>query len=280
MNTLEYRELTDIFDTVRNPTVIIPTEEQIDKVIQTLKRPEAVDHYGFNQGLYAVKNNLTEQEIEQVLNNFLNNSRYVNRATCITLYEMIDHDKFIKYFENSKIFNDNKSIYIALNSYTLKQEIDALRDITGKYKIWERSYTRQYKISKEALEKLPPVMRVKVLQYFLDVDFLPYNIFSNISEDDFRGLLFGASLRHNNLINFIWQRYEELIKISKPVHVKWSFDCKNCGKFDINLQNKMIVSERILKETLLFRQLGLYQCPVCSKRMENKPKVYMDMEQT
>lgn len=272
---LEYRQLTTIFDTVRNPNAVV-SEDQLNKIVETLKLPEAVDHYGFDQGLRSVKNRLTTEDLEVIVNNFLNNSlRYINRTTCMTLYDMIGHDKFVSFFENSKIFNDNKSIYIALNSYTLKQEIDALRDITGKYKIWERTYKMQYKVSKEAIEKLPPVMRVKVLQYFLDVDFLPYNIFGNIPEDDFKSLLFGASLKHNELVNFIWKRYEELCKVSDPVSVKWSFECKTCGKFDIKMQNKMIVSERILKETRLFKILDHSQCPVCSKRMENGSKVFM-----
>jgi hypothetical protein len=123
---------------------------------------------------------------------------------------------------------------------------------------------RKYKPSYSVLEKLPPVMRLNILESLTANFNIGYNILENIPNlDECRRMLFGSVLRHRDRAENVVKRYIELSDIGNPKTFMVDIWCPICGTINIKVTTGRIKDENRLEKTKLMKIASKYWCPIC-----------------
>jgi len=168
---------------------------------------------------------------------------------------------------------------ILLDDYTEAEEVSALRAF-AKYKDNPKKlFSKNYKPSLAALNTLPTVMRLKCLECLCSDEYISYNIFENIcTEDDFRALVFGSSLRHSNRVNTMSERYRELGSTGTDGTINIDYNCTKCGDIRISVKSKVVKTRKKLSISRALCHLVDYDyCPVCGASLPVSPNIHGDM---
>lgn len=128
-------------------------------------------------------------------------------------------------------------------------------------------HSNQYRPTVEALDKLPPVTRLKTFEALTRDKTIGYDIFSNISEDELEPLLFGSVLRHRDRVEKVWKDVKYFKSLSNESTVAFQYDCDVCGKYEVKVRSHKIHTVDDLVHTGNARMFGWQSCMFCRRKL-------------
>lgn len=150
---------------------------------------------------------------------------------------------------------------------TIDEEVAGLRSCTSgmNYELSNFVSELRFQPRADALKQLPTVMRLSCLEKLTSDTFIPYNIFGNIKDDEeFKSLLFGPVLRHQERAEAIWDRYCELKHSGKPGKVTIKHNCEKCGEIKIIVESNVVRTKDRVRGTRFGEYLLTSRCPICN----------------
>lgn len=149
---------------------------------------------------------------------------------------------------------------------TIEEEVAGLRSCTAgaSYELSSFISELKYQPRAEALKEMPTVMRLACLERLTNDIFASYNIFGKITDDEeFKSLLFGPVLRHQERAEAIWERYCELKLSGTPGKITITYDCSKCGEIKITFESNVVRTKGRIRSTRFGENLLTPYCPVC-----------------
>lgn len=155
---------------------------------------------------------------------------------------------------------------------TIEEEELALRSIgtTVPDDLFVAIHKQKYKISKEAISKVPPIARLKLLEALTkNSKSFGYNIFENLSKDEFDSLLFTSITRYPQRVSKVAKKYELISQkgITKTITIKGN--CLICGSFDISGKVQLGTKEAFSR-TYLGQVIKNNNCMFCYRKAEKE----------
>ena len=193
-----------------------------------------------------------------------------------------------KYEENKKDVKDiifNSSFQCVNRALLVVDDLNAVEEEKGLRALSSSKYTpdcvltTRYKPSAQIIKKLPPVMRLNILESLSNEIHIAYNIFENLGDiDDFRSLLFGSVLRHPKRAEKMVERYREIVGLGKPGVIKIKSACNNCGEYEITIRSDRIKTVAGLDKSRIGRLVNSH-CALCGKYTQNKSTIITEKEE-
>jgi hypothetical protein len=163
---------------------------------------------------------------------------------------------------------------LMLDDISHEEEEIGLRALAGVKCAPDGLFINKYKPSVEVIKKLPPVMRLKVIESLLSNDDISYDILANFSKpDEFKSLLFGAVLRHNIRVNTVWDKYNETKHRATKSATKVHGNCENCGDYSITIKSTRMGTQSGFDSTRIGRSLKNSGCALCGRWSQKTKKV-------
>jgi hypothetical protein len=235
-----------------------------DRLIKLAMSKEVADWWYGNRFIKNIINNTDKKTASDVLYSFILHASSPRQEVqnLITRYKEIDEAKTQEAILKNKSNSISKMILIFSN-ISLEEEILGLRALsTSKYSpkaIYDAKYTPSY----DALLKLPSIMRLKTIEALCDIRYAKYNMFKNVSDEQFNNLLFPSVMRYRDRVERLTNQYKELIYMGVPSKVSVSGECEKCGKFEIAVSSSIMRTESGLKRTMVGRCITRHRCPFC-----------------
>lgn len=163
---------------------------------------------------------------------------------------------------------------LCFDNLTIDEEEKGLRSVAKSVYLPKTILESKYKPTLIALKKLPSIMRLKCLRSLTNFNKIAsYNMFENISDpEEFKSLLFSSSLKHRDLAEVVWKRYQEISNVGIPSSIKISGHCDLCGDFEFVINSNVIRTPEGLKKTIISGAL-LSQCFACYSVLQNPPTI-------
>lgn len=253
------------------------SQQDRDNIINTLSEPDSAKDYSFLGYLSSIIRFLDKNETKRIFDNTTSNcprSRSYNENVIFEIvkrsYEFDeDHTKKVVLgISGSDIYD--KTILL-FNNLTKDEELRGLRALGARKYCPSALHQHRYAPSKEAIQDLPPVFRLKVLETLANTRHLSYNIFKNFPDpDEFKNLMFSSVLRHRERAEAVWNKYQEIAFLGQDAEIKIKTSCSNCGDFETIIKSKRIRTKTGLLTTNLWNSFR-YGCALCgngSKTME------------
>ena len=248
--TLPTAEQKDILDSVINRTALDSSHSYYygDYTWAVNKLVECVD---IDVGLKLLQSCLCDKKDESILS--------IIDKLCL---KGVDANTI----KNMLIVSNGSSAHkalLCLNNINVDEEEIGLRALATSTRIPYILYNKKYSPSLEALKKLPPIMRLNVLESLLDRKNLPYNVFERINdEEDFKNLLFSATTKHIDRVNLVFEKYKNAMQKGIRGTLTIKYNCQRCGVFELKIDSTIIHSKSSLEETGLSNLANSY-CPIC-----------------
>lgn len=253
----------------------LPKNEQ-NRLIKLLLTDEAVQGYYADSIINMIKQHLDDKTFLSIAYHFMKNGRAYsmkshNTHEIFSAAHNIDPSGIKAIVVNANSSTLNKLILLCDN-LTTKEEVKGLRALSTSRYIPNKMHELKYKPKLEALKKLPPIMRLKTIETLVNSRRLRYNVFDNISEDEFKALLFTSSLKHTDRVQVVCNKYEELKYMGIESTIRISGFCDLCGDYSITIKSSVIRTPTGIKDTNLGRIIvNKTYCPLCYSHMKQEP---------
>jgi len=273
--------LWDLYDDIKG-FKNAPKEKQ-QEVLDELLKEENAKHYNFAWMLNDVVRHLDAKTSLKVFQFYitkggpysLDNDYMYNIA-----HEVYKHKRnkthVKKFLIDSNTKRANRAL-LMLDGLTEAEEEKGLRALATTKYAPDCIHSAKYIPSKNVIKKLPPVMRLNVLETLSRETHLAYNIFKNLGDnEEFQSLLFGAVLRHNTRVEKLIERHKEVSGLGNTSTVTIKSTCPNCGDYEIVITSKRINTRSSMKKT---RMRGLSEhttCAMCGKYTNITPTFIED----
>lgn len=261
------------------------TDDEKQKLRDSYLTEEAAELYFFGNLVYPTIINMEFEFGIKSINLYLHGAGKECKYDIINCIEAI-HKKYKDDLDKLEIIKnlvrDNKDVnkYIVKcllfldNKLTIEEEEQCLRIIANSKTIDSRIYELKYKPSQAAINKLPPIMTLNVLEILASKPNLSYNIFENLGDEaNFKSILFGSVLRYRDRVDSLFSKYKEISNLGVKATIKIKNTCSNCGEYEIQLTSKIVRTEQGLNRTKL-RWITENRCLLCGQwSYENSPKL-------
>jgi hypothetical protein len=250
--------------------------------ITAQKRKEAMDlfcdpvftrDYSFSGYLSKAAKSFSTQETMDVFDNIIKNynwNSYYNGMYDFILssYE-IDPVKVKTEILNRNIDQTDK-LLLALKDTTTDEEVRGLRALSKNKNIPSVIYKAKYSPTKEALDQLPSIMKLKTLESLCSNRHLSYNIFANFPDpDEFKTMMFSSVMRHRERAESVWQKYQEIAYLGQPAEIKITTQCDNCGEAEVIMKSTRVRTKAGLKNATIWHTYRYGGCPLCGQKAKN-----------
>lgn len=161
-----------------------------------------------------------------------------------------DKERCLKIVKSYK----NHSFHTALLVYgsSLDDEVSGLRALSKSKYAPGFVFKAKYQPRLDALNQLPPVMRLKAIESLTSNEQLGYNVFGKITDaEEFRKMLFASVMRHRDRVEFVWERFSEMCLLGRQSVITAHMECSNCGPYSVTLNSSVVSTERKLKNTYM-----------------------------
>lgn len=225
-------------------------------------------YYGHSFVLNIIQH-LDVKESLDIIKTFLSkvSGRDVNR--CSTLFEKyVELDPVGARKDLLKNKNASSKFLLGMSNISIEEEVVGLRGISMSKSIPQNVIDAQYKPTHAALLKLPPIMRLKVLDALTNLQFIKYNLFENLSEDQFNILLFPAIQKHRDEVEKVVQKYREIKYSGIQSEIKISGECENCGGFEISIKSLVVRTQNGFNKSH-YGPLLANNCIFCGRYLKN-----------
>lgn len=184
-----------------------------------------------------------------------------------------DKDRCLNMVRSFKAHSFNTALLVYGSS--LGDEVLGLRALSKSKYAPDFIFTEKYQPSLEALNQLPPVMRLKAIESLTSNEQLGYNVFGKITDaEEFRKMLFASVLRHRDRVERVWTKFNELCLVGKQSVITATMDCSNCGKYSVTLNSSVVSTESKLRNTSIGRWLFSKNCPICRRNnLKDLPQI-------
>lgn len=264
----------------------LPTVTQ-KEVVSAFCSDAFINNYLYNHYILDLVDRVDEKDCFDLFSNWIENYKYENEMCAYGIVgnivkkvkdkDLLDSAKSsIRKRVNSKLLQRSLLFFSELND---DEEEAGLRALSGvKYTPIE-VYNRRYTPSLKVVEKLPPVLRLNVLETLSNDRHLSYNIFKNLGDkESFRKLLFGSVLRHRDRVNDLVQRYDEIVGLGIMSTITIKSECRRCGPYEIAITSGRIKTERGFRKIEIFRSINGFWCPLCGMINKDSKSVLLDSE--
>lgn len=262
--------LWDLVDDIRSFNTI--NDERKQEIIDIMMTKRAPRTYGYTSIFHELIKYLNDNIALKMFRNFIINGGYympdTERAYPIikNVYNRGGIKKDVK--DIIRVSKNIKALrtLLLLDDITVKDEELGLRALSGMKNAPDILFVNKYKPSVEAMKNLPPVIRLNVMESLLSNHNISYNVFENFTDqDEFKSLLFGSVLRHNDRANVVWKKYNEVQNRSIQSTTMVEGDCENCGKYTISIKSTRMGTLDGLNSTRIGRSLKNSNCALCEK---------------
>lgn len=183
----------------------------------------------------------------------------------------IDHlatkDLFLA--SDSKMFN---KLILICNNISIDEEIFGLRTISGSKYIPEIIRKSKYCPRLDALLKIPPIMRLKTLEALsCSNSRISYNMFKNISDSDFKALLFTPILKYSDRVESLCNKYDEIKYMGIEATVAVKANCESCGDYVVTLKSDIVRTKTGMSGYSIGRFVLSNYCLFCSANLNTGP---------
>jgi hypothetical protein len=239
-----------------------------ERVFKELNTTESAKDYSYLGFISQIVRHLNKEETIKIFDNTLTNcpkNRLYNEDCFLELVKKsYDFDSvYVKNIIMGRTDDTYDKAILLFDNITPDEEVRGLRAL-GQRKFCSR-IIQQYKYSptKDAITKLPPVFRLKVLETLSHNRHLSYNIFKHFPDpDEFKSLMFSSVLRHRERAEAVWNKYQEIAFLGKDAEIKIKTNCSNCGEFEVVVNSKRVRTKTGLMATNLWNQFR-YGCVLC-----------------
>jgi hypothetical protein len=261
------------FDNVRKFNTL-PVNEQ-NRIIGLLSDKNNMQDYYADTLIDLLKDKVSNETFLKMTFTFLLNGRpsYVRAGSIpniVLAAGRIDQEKTKKVLMKSSSKNIPKLLLIFKN-LSVEEEEFGLRALANSKYIPNEIHESKYEPTLKGLSRLPPVMRLKALETLTNNRNLKYNIFKNISEDEFRALVFTSSLKHTERVQEICNKFSELKNMGIESTVEVAGNCIYCGDYKVQINSKIIRTLTGARNTNLGKNLTHATCPFCYTTLKQEP---------
>lgn len=192
--------------------------------------------------------------------------RYYNIVS--KLYKV--NPQFVKSNILSSKDKTTKRALLLFDGLTLDEEILGLRALSGKKYAPNEIREAKYKPSKEAVKKLPPIMRLGVMEALAYN--VSYNMFENFNSDEFKELFFASVTKHRDRVESICEKYKESCENGQEAEIIITADCTSCGRYSISIKSSRARTATGLRNTRLANLTRSY-CALCGQVIKSEPMI-------
>jgi len=268
--------LWDLYDDIKG--FKNASEEKRKEVLDALLLQEHAEHYNFAWMLNDVIPHLDADKSLEVFEFFITkagayslDSDYMYNIA----QSVCKHEKNKKYVKKFLLESNTKRANRALlftDNLTEEEEEKGLRALSTTKYTPDCIHAARFIPSENVIKKLPPVMRLNVLETLTNENHLAYNIFENLGDsDEFQTLLFGAVLRHNTRVEVMVKRHREVIGLGNTSTVIIKQTCDNCGEYEIKITSNRINTRSSIKKTSIRHLSERSSCALCGKYSTSDP---------
>lgn len=255
-----------IWDEVRKlPTL---TADKRAEVVEQISTPASAKEYSYASIVAEAFKYLTKDETLKVFDNMV-----AHHAARRSYYEthLFSSIKIAYDFDpahaKAQILKSTGDSYhkalLMMDGLTTDEEAMGLRALSNSKYCPPIIHEAKYAPSKEAIDLLPPVMRLKVLETLSNNRHLAYNIFAHFPDpDEFKTLMFSSVMRHRDRAEVVWNKYQEIANYGKAGQVLIKGSCNNCGEFEVVVKSTRIRTKTGLQTTNLWNSFR-YGCALC-----------------
>lgn len=165
-----------------------------------------------------------------------------------------------------------KKLLLMCPDISIEQEVQGLRALSTSKYVPNAIFKSKYQPTLEALEQLPPVMRLKTLEGLTISNRIRYNVFKKVDEDKFKALLFTTSMKHTDRVKEVSNKYDELKHIGEEAVMKISGHCKYCGDYSFKITSGVVRTITGIQKSGI-RSLAKKCCPFCYFILPNMPDI-------
>jgi hypothetical protein len=244
------------------------TEKQT--IIDAMLDKENCKEYSYGYSASKIINQVDVDTAMAIFNMYLDDYKYAREDDAFIMASSIcerDPEKrsvFKKIFLSSKRKSIQRGVML-FGDLTIDEETAGLRSLSANKHVPKGLYNTKYKPHKEALEKLPPIMRLNVLESLAEPKYISYNIFENICEQDFKNLLFGSVVRYRDRVEQVCEKYTALCKMGNKSTIKIILNCPMCGEYDIVINSKVLHTEQAITDSRFNGFMrNSHWCCICS----------------
>ena len=244
-------------------------QERKDEIVKYMKTKEAARHYNYATCFSSLVKYLPANDAFEVFKEYMSHDSDGNRymhdegmfAPMKDLYEKIPEVRELVL--NSTSPKIHRALF-ALGPMNKDEEVKALRALgTVKYPP-SQVYACKFTPTTEALNELPPVMRLNALECLLSNNYLGYNMFAKVKNvDEFKSLLFGAVLRHRERVEAVWEKFQEVRHIGREATINIDYVCENCGPYNITMTSAVVRTKTGLENTRVASYFLRENCMLC-----------------
>lgn len=251
---------------INNFTTLSQKDKQ--EIIDLLKQPKIIKDYYYESAICTIIKFLDTQDIIEIANLYLKNYIHDYRFDPSIIMKAYEIDQSIKK-EVLKVNRDASLSLLLLMNPTINEEVIGLRSLKNRF-----VFKDQYTPTKEALNKLPPVMRLNKLEILLQLHqssskILAYNIFKNLSRDDIETMLFPNVIKYQERVSHILDKFDELVDMGKDASITVSGFCNNCKEFNIIFNTKVIRTKTGFAGSRVGQMLIRSEvCPFCWNHLD------------
>lgn len=267
----EYKNIRN-FDTISAP------EQR--RILDVLKTPKAASDYWFDSAFATLtrSSHIDAKDYVDIVENFIQNRN--DSYSTYNIYDFIHTSYQLDPSRTKQFVLDNKtktcSRTLLFMNPDKEQEIRGLRALTKV--VPPVLIATQYKPSKDALEELPPVMRLNVLEALAFASDSNYNVFGNITKEDLENFLFPCITRHSSRVSSVLGRYEEIAHRGNAATMHISGECEKCGPFTFSVTTEIFRTAESFKKTNVGRYIFWGGCSLCgSRKLKSGPTFEVEL---
>ncbi|KKL75228.1 hypothetical protein LCGC14_2056990 [marine sediment metagenome] len=275
MDLWKYHDDVNSFNTI--------SEERRQEIIKIMLTEAAASEYYYISMLCSVIKHLDNNLALKLFNNYIlygSNYTYDTEKAHFVVKNVYARNSIKSDVKNLLKKSKNKSILrtiLMLEDISYDEEELGLRALSGMKYAPDSLFINRYKPSVEAVKKLPPVMRLKAIESLLSNNNISYNILENFSNsDEFKSLLFGAVLRHNDRVNTVCKKYHEVINRATQSITTVKGDCENCGKYSIAIKSTRVGTITGLNNTRIGQSLQNSGCALCGRWGQQDKQIVLE----
>lgn len=252
----------------------LPHNEK-QRILDLLAKKEVLQSYYADTIVSAIKGQVDEKTYFKIASDFILYGKGTSMKSRAVL-EIVEEAYRINSDETKNLLRKSTSnslskLILLCDNNSIDDEVKGLRALSGSKYVPSKIHAIKFKPRLEALKKLPPVMRLKALESLTNSRKLKYNIFENISEDDFKSLLFTSSLKHTERVETVCNKYSELKYMGIRSSVKVSGCCDFCGDFEVSVTSNVVRTKTGMQSTYFGRGLLRKCCPFCLSILSQEP---------
>jgi len=171
-----------------------------------------------------------------------------------------------------------KRMLLTLDNLSVENEVVGLRALSQIKYPPKMILESRYCPTLDALKQMPSIMRLEALECLISVKLHGYNIFERITDrEEFKNLLFGATLKYQARVQKVWDKYTELTAVGKLGTITIKASCPSCGAYEVKILNYVIHNADALGKTN-FSRITRTWCAICGSHMESEPDVKFETE--